>query len=387
MIKSHNKSSILLSILLIFFATSLYAKGASAKMIKHAPFANGECGKCHVDKKGKNAKLKDEVSELCYSCHKTYKKNNFIHGPVAAGACTLCHDPHESKNPKLLLNSSINELCTSCHTEKGEMLKTKSNIHPPVKDKCTNCHDPHAENFKFQLKADRKKDLCLMCHVEKKERITNSKIKHGAIEMGDKCIGCHNPHTSGNPKLLRAEDSKTLCLKCHNKSVTTDEDNQKLLNIGEHLAKNTDWHGPILWGDCAACHNPHGSNNFRMLKKPFPKGSTVKFSADGYICFNCHEPKKITDKYTIEDTNFRDGDKNIHYIHVNSKRITCRACHDFHGTKKYPHHLREESTFGTAKFSIRYIGSPTGGSCDPICHNRRSYDRNSKLINSEPPTK
>ncbi len=372
------KSSIFLLFLSILFTNTIYAKEAPAtpkKMMKHPSYTKGKCDACHTDKNGKSAKLKMEMPKLCYSCHTDYEKNDFIHGPVAAGACTLCHSPHESPNPRLLITSTINELCTMCHTEKGDMLKSGENIHPPVKDSCINCHDPHSEKNLFQLKADRKKDLCLMCHVDKKERITNSKRKHGAIEMGDKCIGCHNPHSSKQGKLLKAPDSKTLCLTCHSASLKTDEEGKLLKNMGQHLIDNPDLHGPVLWGDCVACHNPHGSDNTRMLKRPFPEGSTEIFSPDKYICFKCHEPKKITDKLTTEHTAFRNGDKNIHFFHVKIKRISCKTCHDYHGSKNLPHHLNNKATFGAAKFSLRFIESPTGGSCNPICHTQRYYDR------------
>ncbi|QOY54390.1 hypothetical protein HUE87_10990 [Candidatus Sulfurimonas marisnigri] len=378
--KSHFTNFIFLSFLFILFTNTLYAKESAKKMIKHKPYANKECASCHVDKKGESGELKEDIPTLCYTCHDNYDNNNFIHGPVGAGGCMLCHDPHESENPKLLVYKTINELCTTCHTEKGEMLATVDNIHPPVKDSCINCHDPHAENNKFQLRGDRTQELCLMCHIEKKERISNSKNKHGAIEMGDKCLNCHDPHATGRPRMLKAETPKDLCLQCHSNEWNREEDGTTLMNMGEHLENNPDHHGPILWGDCAACHNPHGSDNLRMLKQPFPEKATQKFSPDGYICFKCHEPKKIEEKYTTEFTNFRKEEKNLHFIHVKDKSITCKACHDYHGSRNLPHHLREKSSFGSAKFSLHFLEKPTGGSCNPICHQRREYDRENPKV-------
>ncbi len=364
------KNSFFLFIFFILFINLGYAK-----TIKHPSYVKGQCGACHTTKNAKSPDLKMEMPELCYSCHTNYEENDFIHGPVGAGACTLCHNPHESKNKNLLTTSTVNELCTSCHSTKGDMLKSGENIHPPVQDSCINCHDAHGQKHKFQLKADRKKDLCLTCHTDKKERITNSINKHGAIEMGEKCLGCHDPHSSPNIKLLKAEDSKTICLTCHSTSLPRDEDGKMLMNMAEHLNNNPDAHGPIMWGDCAACHDPHGSDNLRMLKAPFPEKSTYKFTSDGYICFKCHEPKKMTQRYTTELTDFRNGNVNAHYFHVNQKRISCKTCHDYHASKDLPHHLKDKTTFGPAKFSLRYVETPTGGSCNPICHTKRYYDR------------
>ncbi|MCF6331254.1 MAG: hypothetical protein L3I99_06885 [Sulfurimonas sp.] len=358
--------------LFVFFI--LFINFGYAKIIKHPSYAKGQCGACHTTKSAKSPDLKMEMPELCYSCHTNYEENDFIHGPVGAGACTLCHNPHESKNQNLLTTSTVNELCTSCHSNKDDMLKSGENIHPPVQDSCINCHDAHGQKHKFQLKADRKKDLCLTCHTDKKERITNSINKHGAIEMGEKCLGCHDPHSSPNIKLLKAEDSKTICLTCHSTSLPRDEDGKMLMNMGEHIANNPNVHGPIMWGDCAACHDPHGSDNLRMLKSPFPEKSSAKFTSDGYICFQCHEPKKMTEKFTKDLTEFRNADKNIHYLHVNAKRISCKTCHDYHASD-LPHHLRDKATFGSAKFPLRFIKTLNGGSCNPICHTIRYYDR------------
>lgn len=350
--------------------------------VVHPPYAWGDCTVCHTDAKGEEG-LVSEPPELCYMCHAPKDDKKFIHGPVAAGACTACHNPHESENQRLLVASSINELCVSCHVAKGETLATKAQIHPPVKDSCINCHDPHTADYRFQLPADSKMDLCVMCHTDKKEWTDTVSSKHGAIhDRPEKCQECHDPHGTNTPRMLKKASVREMCLSCHNQPLTTTEDGYVLQDIATHLEKNPDWHGPILWDDCAACHNPHGSENLRMLKKPFPKTFYAKFDKNNYICFECHEPEKITDMNTTTATNFRNGAKNMHYLHVNSgKGRTCRACHDFHATKDYPHHLRKKTKFGKINFPIRYIETATGGSCAPACHARRHYDRETPKVN------
>lgn len=356
----------------------------SAQKVVHPPYdmakADKDCSFCHTEKDGKSGALKIEMPDLCYQCHEAKDTKKFIHGPIGAGACTACHDPHESDNMKLLRFSSVNELCTSCHADKGDFLKKTQNIHPPVQDQCTNCHDPHTENFKFQLKADGKKDLCLMCHVDKKEHIATVTHKHGALDRPNQCQECHDPHGTGAAKMLKKDSTKDLCLSCHNDKLKAE--GSQLQNIDQHLKDNPDHHGPILWGDCAACHNPHGTDNFRMLKKPFPDSFYSNFDEKNYICFECHEPAKIQELNTTTATNFRNGGKNMHFVHVNKdKGRTCRACHDFHGTKEYPHHLRAKTQFGAINFPLRYIETPTGGSCAPACHARRHYDREKPVQN------
>ncbi len=356
-----------------------------AKAVVHPPYETKDCTLCHKNKNPKDGDdLVMDVPDLCYQCHdkKVKEGKKFIHGPVAAGACTICHNPHQTQNSALLKFSNINELCTSCHTAKADLLKSTQNVHPPVKDSCVNCHDPHTEDYKFQLRGDGKKDLCIMCHVDKQEWITSVKNKHGAMNIEQGCQNCHDPHGTGQPKMLKADTVKDMCLKCHSKTQIRDEDGAKLINMGKHLKENPDWHGPIQWGDCAMCHNPHGSENLRMLKKPFPSTFYSEFDEHNYICFECHDAGKIKNEFTTDDTNFRNGNANMHFVHVNKKKgRTCRACHDFHGTKDYPHHLKKKTEFGKIKFPIRYIETPTGGSCAPACHARRYYDREKPVKN------
>lgn len=360
-----------------FYGTAL----KSPKKVVHPPYEWGDCTVCHTDAKGEDGLIMDPP-ELCGMCHTPKDDKKFIHGPVAAGACTACHNPHESDNAKLLVASSVNELCTSCHQAKDAFLKNTPNIHPPVQDQCTNCHDPHTEDHQYQLKADGKKDLCVMCHTDKEVWTSTVTSKHGALDRPRKCLECHDPHGSDHPKFLTKSTSKDLCLSCHDQKLKTDEDGYMLPDMAKHLEKNPDWHGPILWGDCASCHNPHGSNNLRMLTKPFPTTFYDKFDEKHYICFECHEPEKIKDEITTTATNFRNGDKNMHFVHVDkAKGRTCRACHDFHGSQEYPHHLRKKTQFGKINFPIRYIATENGGSCAPACHARRHYDRETPKVN------
>lgn len=389
--------SIAVGVMVFVSVQSVFAKEVkfepnlrAAKKVVHVPYQLGECGLCHVDPKGKTSDLIMDTPSLCYQCHDQKQKEGkkFVHGPVVAGACTACHNPHESENSTLLVAPSINDLCTSCHEAKREMFAKNSTMHPPVVDSCVNCHDPHTEDHKFQLRAEPKKDLCLTCHVDKKEHINTVTTKHGAIGRANKCQECHDPHGSNTERMIKAPTVKDMCLSCHNEKLVTDETGYELDDLAKHLQANTDHHGPIQWNDCAVCHNPHGSDNFRMLNKPFPEKFYAKFDKNNLLCLNCHEAEKFTDIKTTTATNFRNGDKNIHYVHVASteKGRTCRACHDFHGssgTENTPHHLREKTQFGKINFPLRYIPTENGGSCAPACHARRAYDRVEPKINKQ----
>jgi DmsE family decaheme c-type cytochrome len=84
--------------------------------------------------------------------------------PVREGkmVCASCHNVHGSSNVKLLkAGTTIDESCTSCHTEKrGPFLWE----HAPVAESCTTCHDPHGSNNERMLVA-KPPFLCQRCHV------------------------------------------------------------------------------------------------------------------------------------------------------------------------------------------------------------------------------
>lgn len=63
------------------------------------------------------------------------------------------------------------------------------------------------------------------------------------------CSTCHNPHTSENEKLL-LKTGQQMCLTCH---ISTDVFQQKA-------------HRDIQARGCTECHNPHGGNSRYFLR-------------------------------------------------------------------------------------------------------------------------
>jgi len=349
--------------------------------VVHPPYQTGDCSMCHVKTKdGYSEALVMKVPDLCYMCHPRKDEKKVVHNPVQAGACTLCHDPHKSRTPRLLKAPSANDLCLSCHPSIQRLLK-KPNVHPPVTLMgCTACHDPHAEDNEFRLKMP-KGEICFMCHPQMKDVRDNSPNQHSALMIRDGCLNCHNPHGSDHPKHLKFAIPKDLCLSCHDKVMAREEDGKRIKNMAEHFAKNKDPHGPNQWGDCVMCHNPHGSENYRILKAPFPSGFYSSFSKENYICFTCHDAAPFTEKETTV-TGFRNGKLSLHWVHVNKdKGITCRDCHDWHATNGLPHHIKEYAEFGKVKIPLNYQPTENGGFCGPICHPRRGYDRVKPVVN------
>lgn len=364
------------------------------KAYLHEPFKMGACEICHdSNSKKPGALVQKEIADVCYECHKTRYTKEFDHLPAKEGRCTDCHDPHQSNIRMLLKAESTNDLCMKCHDKKSTFaakakklfvdmnLETKHK--PIVKKSCLECHDAHTAEYKSLLHMDAKMDLCLDCHDDISDKTAHSKFKHGGVNTSKKrCLECHNPHATKEKMLLNREPV-AVCLSCHDKEVKSDEDGGMLMNMKKHLDENPNWHKPIKdvkkEGGCSACHDPHGSDNFSILRKSFTKNFYADLENKDFFCFECHSEKKITKQFITPQehniTAFRDGEVNLHHLHVNDRKgRSCRACHDEHASK-YSHLIRDYTDFNGIKFPLRFIETPEGGSCAPACHKEFVYDR------------
>jgi len=141
-----------------------------------------------------------------------------------------------------------------------------------------------------------KRALCDECHDDIVEIAENSPVQHSPTTTQEECIGCHDPHASNNAPMLR-KPQRDLCLSCHDRAVESGDD--KLIDKAAWLDKHEVWHEPITEDNCTGCHRPHGSKNFRLLKKPFPRSFYAPFAVEDYgLCFSCHERTLVTSKNT-----------------------------------------------------------------------------------------
>lgn len=334
----------------------------------HKPVENGDCKSCHNPHGGNNKFFingKSE-SETCFNCHENNKMvKKFLHGPVAAGECASCHDPHSSAN-KFQLKEAADKMCFKCHNDKQQDFK-KAVVHKPITEGCTKCHDPHNSDANFHLVAESQKELCMKCHgLNKKfgDMVAKSTFKHKPVDEGN-CGGCHNPHTSDFGKLLRS-DEKNVCFECHGE-------------IGQNVKTAKFVHGPVATDGCAACHGVHGSENAFILKMGFPKNFYNNYTEGLYnLCFNCHNEDVLKSPTTTKFTGFRNGDNNLHYLHVmiKGKGRSCKACHEVHASNQ-PNHVRNSVPFGTGgwQLPINFTKTKTGGTCVVGCHKPKTYDR------------
>lgn len=347
------------------------------KKITHSPVKEGDCLSCH-NPHGASGRYLLDVNEdqinLCVKCHDSKPfKQKFMHGPVAVGACTKCHAPHEAPE-KNLLNDTTRNMCLKCHADFAKSMKEAPVVHMPVKDgPCTSCHNPHGSEVSKMLNK-KMPELCVKCHAKIGKKLGAVKVPHKPVQQEGSCVSCHSAHHSKEKRLLPFDEMAT-CLHCHDKD---NMGNPPLRNIKKELAGKKYLHGPVGTGECKACHDPHGSDDFRMLRGSYPADIYAPYKEGIYgACFGCHDKNILRFSDTTIYTGFRNGNRNLHYVHVsnNRKGRTCRICHEPHAGNSEKMISKEGTKFGDWKIPINFTITSTGGSCAPGCHKAFKYDR------------
>ena len=342
--------------------------------VVHAPVQEG-CLDCHNPHESSlRFQLRGSgpgVSGLCFTCHEAaIFTRPHRHGPVGTGDCIACHRPHSSRHKSLLIASPAKgEVCFQCHQERKEEFAMK-HIHRPVAEDCGKCHDPHSSNARHQLHKSGG-ELCASCHAALSpavySEIKGATHKHPPADQG-RCTECHRPHSSAVKSLLKSSSLQNLCFTCHDE-------------LGNHVAESRTKHGPVQTGDCLACHRAHGSRHSRLLARYFPEEFYKEYAPENYdLCFGCHNKDIAKNKFTRTLTNFRDGDYNLHFFHVNMKKgRNCVACHDAHASSQAKH-IRTEVPFGSWSYPIALTRTAEGGTCVVGCHAPKGYDRSRPLL-------
>ena len=137
--------------------------------------------------------------EVCLDCHKMRRAQlqRSAHMPFREGkiTCSNCHNAHGTANPAMLIETTVNENCYTCHAEqRGPFLWE----HPPTMEDCANCHDPHGSNQPQLLNA-REPRLCQSCHIEARHP-TTPQTTTSRFVFNRSCTNCHSQiHGSNHP--------------------------------------------------------------------------------------------------------------------------------------------------------------------------------------------
>jgi len=353
-------------------ASGCHAEVSRHRLV-HQPVAVGNCQACHTPvarstpfEQGSRHQFERawEDARACLGCHDGYGEEAHVHEPVRQGLCVLCHSPHGSERPYFLRVDSDRELCAQCHRETFEH---GEQIHGPVQaGACGACHDPHQSPHRFRLRGAGG-DLCAECHQDDLRRITATANVHEPARVD--CSHCHEPHV-GHDSLRLVESPPQLCFDCH-------ESIQRL------VAERPVVHQPVERGRCLDCHDQHGSEFRRLLRGNFTGRLYESFDLRQYeLCYGCHDPRQVTEERTTSATSFRNGDVNLHFVHVHraEKGRTCNVCHEVHAGER-PRLANDGAPFGIWDVPTDWQKTESGGSCSTGCHVARGYDRDVPVQN------
>lgn len=249
-------------------------------------------GKAHVEGGGDKSKIRTfenespkQISENCLECHagkeehNSYRRGEHWRNDVG---CIDCHSPHLTTRdkvagpptpasdapsslqsitrfpshssdlpPQRMLIKTQPQLCLTCHNE------TKAQFTQPFHHRvlegamnCSDCHNPHGGFEQKQTRLNTGADAaCVKCHSDKQGPFV---FEHAPLKV-EGCTGCHTPHGANNPKMLKRNEVRQLCLECHTNTSTLSEGTPGTPSF-HNLATTR-------FQNCTTCHvKIHGSN-------------------------------------------------------------------------------------------------------------------------------
>jgi predicted CXXCH cytochrome family protein len=348
----------------------------TAMPVIHKPVKTGECLGCHDPHGGRDRTLTREASmkKLCGRCHDSVVGNHkSLHTPVKLGQCDSCHPPHAAMFSKLL-DAVGADLCLACHQDFDRQLAMVSNVHKALDKGCGECHDVHASDQPMQL-VKPALELCLGCHEKTRVQLATAKYKHSAATRDDACLTCHTAHGSDTIKLM-LDQPIALCMSCHNKEIRVD--GKRVIPAVKELADDAlHKHGAVKDGQCSGCHGAHGTDQPLLLTKIYSRTLYKPFDVANYeLCFTCHDVGLVKQKSTVTLTAFRNGDRNLHWVHIrqDERGRSCYMCHTTHASPN-SRNVRTNTPYKLWNMPIRFTKTTTGGTCAPGCHTSWAYDR------------
>jgi DmsE family decaheme c-type cytochrome len=229
-------------------------------------------------------------SNVCKTCHPDvslqFFKNPHYKSIAAEAApevmgCEGCHGPgkaHLAAGGGKATIRAFSELgprptldaCLTCHSKDFSRANIRRSSHTQADIVCTSCHSIHKAQAPRSLLAKKQGELCYTCHAPVKAQFSMP-FKHRVNEGFMNCSDCHNPHGTAAPTWRMGQRPRMVdhalateepCLKCHS--------DKRGPFLFEHAAVRVD--------GCETCHNPHGSMNAKLLKRP----------AIFTVCLECH---------------------------------------------------------------------------------------------------
>lgn len=223
--------------------------------------------------KAKEAKMRSfkelspaESTKVCLQCHENqqgrseerfnYRRSEHARHGVA---CQDCHSSHSPKVTEFLLKDKEPEGCYQCHADqKASFARPFHHKVPEGGMKCSDCHNQHGSFQQKQIRGWVGGEVgCVKCHADKAGPFV---YEHAPVKV-EGCQACHTPHGSTNPRMLKRNEVKMLCLECHsNTPGIPDTDNS--IQVPHNLSQ-------ARYQNCTVCHQAiHGSNSHVFYFRP-----------------------------------------------------------------------------------------------------------------------
>lgn len=265
--------------------------------------------------------------ETCLECHEllttldktAHYQLSLKKEQLVIEGCESCHGPGSLhvEDPEVkgsirsfaeINNREIISACLSCHDSNKSFHNFQLEKHAQAGQACLACHTIHQEQPVGKLLASSPQGICFNCHQDQQVRF-NLPFHHKVPEGRLNCWDCHDPHqTKTVNQQLGLSQINQQCFTCHPA--------QRGPFTYEHLAVDV--------GGCLVCHQPHGSENARLLRR----------SNQYLLCLECHSG-------TLETANLY-GPKTPNF-HITSQTTyqNCTICHvKIHGSYLDKHFLR-----------------------------------------------
>ena len=235
------------------------------------------------------SELKSSKSGVaCVSCH--------------PGGATHIDNPSAETigNPARMTGFDALRQCSSCHVPHPEMSNFGRNGHNLQQQNCSSCHKVHAG--KNSLLRDDQAKFCLDCHQDVKTQFIR-RSAHPIRKLNVTCISCHSMSQASD--MEPTYSLNRVCEDCHSDLT------------GPYLYEHETVHGWSPEGTgCNGCHNPHGSENDKLLRQPSDQ-----------MCRQCHAvPGHAVAPTLVAAHTLVAPDGNF-------SRFACIECHaDVHGS-------------------------------------------------------
>lgn len=340
-----------------------------------------------------------------------------------AGKCVNCHDPHGVRDALGIIPSLAiargDGLCGACHNGSVAASDVRAQFLKPFRHPTSSAEGRHVSSesspSSFAASPGNNRHVaCADCHnphqvgrdaaAPMAPNASSRLLGVGRVRVANGASGTRPIYRWAGPAETTTFPAEyELCFKCHSSWTTqpAGQDDLALLfnpeNPSYHPVEaasrnsrvNPDsfangWTaGRLVY--CSDCHSsddpavrgPHGSAYRHILKKPYTPSSLPRAMAPTELCFDCHSfatyadpaaPARVAAASRFNPPATPRG----HAYHVGTKGYSCYACHETHGSTRYPALLAT----GRAPGLTGFLGGPAGGTCNSTCHGARTYSVN-----------